>query len=810
MSHINLLNAVQESPHHIRVELAADWKQAVMPNFFIQPGKARVQKVRMGKLFDYARTSGYYIENQMVHFICHHELLAHNQVELGEPVYVAGAFNDWDEAIGQDAWRLTHVRAGKGGYLHLEVPLKQLENDAGMGFKFVSEQGHWFFIPTEARNTYQDGYGNMNYYVDLERSGRHLLDLHLDNPLELNQNYELVLKQRHREMNLPLVPGPFFLEMESDLPLGAMVGDGETCFRLFAPRASEVKLLVADDPKMQKNLEARLLAQRENGVWEFCWPAELTGKFYLYRLDGPRQSGHSHFDPDMDVVDPYALALYRYKGPGIILDKRKYSKPKPFNAPAPNDVVMLETHVRDLLGKSLSSLDEEERLGFAGMTQWLRSEDCYLKKLGVNTIELQPVQENDAKNREEYHWGYMPVNYFSPDSGYGSDPASASQVQEFKDLVDELHHAGMAVVLDVVYNHVGVPAHLLYIDKLYYFEIKPDGELSNWSGCGNDLRCSTPMTRRLIIESLTHLMEFYGVDGFRFDLAELIGLDTLQEVERELRKVNPGVLLIAEPWSFRGHLGADLKRTHYASWNDGYREFMKYYLTGKGDARSLKYFMQGAPEEIGKPWQTVNYTESHDDRTWIDCITQNVANNGFYPTPLDRRRTHLMVAIQMMCLGTPLMASGQDFLRSKWGVNNTYQRGDINALDYERQREYSGTHDYFRSWIKFRLSDRAQILRPDRYPESGFFEFHHPDAGSGLLVIANANGKAGRWQLAFAVNPNAFPAHFKLSPELNQEGWIQLADHERFAFDGLSSALILLKSHMQLPPVSCALWIRRV
>jgi len=588
------------------------------------------------------------------------------------------------------------------------------------------------------------------------------------------------------------------------------VEQGKTIFRLFAPRASKVHLHIANDPGMSEGFEKRSLSKREDGVWELAWEEDLSGKFYLYRLDGSCKSPYSHFDPDMDVVDPYALALYRNVGPAIIVDKGQYAKPRRFEAPKEPDLVILEAHVRDLLGKSLTPLEEDERFGFAGMTKWLRSEDCYLRKLGVNTVELQPIQENDAKTREEYHWGYMPVNYFAPDSGYASKPEEASQIQEFKDLVDSLHEAGIAVVLDVVYNHVGVPAHLLYIDKLYYFELKHDGELSNWSGCGNDLKCSTPMTRRLIIDSLTHLMEFYGVDGFRFDLAELIGLDTLQEIEKGLRKVNPDVILIAEPWSFRGHLGSDLKRTQYTSWNDGFREFLKFYVTGKGDVSSLMYFLKGAPENVGQPWQTVNYTESHDDRTWIDCITQNSGNNGFYPTPLDRRRTHLMVAIQMMCLGIPMVAAGQDFLRSKWGVNNTYQRGDINALDYQRQREYSGSHDYFRNWIKFRSSERGAVLRLEDYPSDDFYEFITPEAGAGLMAVYNASGDAGPWQLVFAVNPNAFPASFRNKSVLSEEeGWLQIADHERFSLEGLSSALVPTWGRLHLPPVSCALWIRR-
>src|SRR5690606_21931476 len=119
---------------------------------------------------------------------------------------------------------------------------------------------------------------------------------------------------------------------------------------------------------------------------------------------------------------------------------------------------------------------------------------------------------------EEYQWGYMTTNFFSPASGFGLNPAGATQVKELQALVAAFHRQGMAVILDVVYNHVGEPAHLLFIDKLYYFELEDNGTLLNFSGCGNDLRCRSAMATRLICDSLIHFIQTYGVDGFRFDL----------------------------------------------------------------------------------------------------------------------------------------------------------------------------------------------------------------------------------------------------------------------------------------------------
>ena len=166
------------------------------------------------------------------------------------------------------------------------------------------------------------------------------------------------------------------------------------------------------------------------------------------------------------------------------------------------------------------------------------------------------------------------------------------------------HGRGMAVILDVVYNHVGEPAHLMEIDKLYYFEQDAEGNLANWSGCGNDLRAGAAMSKRLIIDSCAHMIEAYGVDGFRFDLAELLGVDVLKDVEKALKRVKPNVILIAEPWSFRGHIAGALRDTGFASWNDGFRNFVRDYVHGRGAGRTAGILPARFPlvfREVARP-----------------------------------------------------------------------------------------------------------------------------------------------------------------------------------------------------------------
>jgi pullulanase/glycogen debranching enzyme len=314
------------------------------------------------------------------------------------------------------------------------------------------------------------------------------------------------------------------------------------------------------------------------------------------------------------------------------------------------------------------------------------------------------------------------------------------------------------------------------------------------------------MATRLIVDSCTHLIEAYGVDGFRFDLAELIGIDILKQIEAALKRVKPGVILIAEPWSFRGHIAGALRDTGWASWNDGYRNFVKEYVRGRAPAVRLEYFLRGSPWYFAKwPAQTVNYTESHDDWTWIDAITENPRSDGGRPTLGDVRRTHLMASILFMSVGIPMLAQGQDFLRSKGGMGNTYQRGDINALDYKRMYRFLGTHAYFADWISFRKGARGRLLRHFTRPSEEYFRFFAGD-GSALAVLVNADLSKGPERLLYAVNPSESDVVIPIGGAASGT-WRQIADHERFMGAGSRAATLPVEPDLCVPSLGCGLWL---
>jgi pullulanase len=728
-----------------------------------------------------------------------------------ERVYVAGDFNGWQQAVGNPAWLLepgdidgVPVLRWTGDPAKVYWPTQQR-------FKFVTDENIWLGLPDDAANAVRDPGGNANRLLDPARTGRHLWRFRLSRPIDLAERWTLVSGTDR----VPLIPDEFFYDLRTDLPLGALPAADETVFRLFAPRARQVTLCVCAELAGQEGAARFPLARRTAGgdtagdaaVWEVTLDQNMRGWFYWYLVDGMRD-GSRKFDPTVRVLDPYALATVDRGGPGIVLE-RDWIGPgdRAFATPDWQDLVIAEAHVRDLTANAPVPATPEERRGFTGLRRWVESPDFYLHRLGVNCVELQPIQEFDNATPEEYHWGYMTNNYFAPESSYTLAPAEASGVRELQALVAAFHRRGMAVLLDVVYNHVGVPAHLLQIDRLYYFERDAAGELANWSGCGNDVRARAAMARRLIIDSCTHLIEAYGVDGFRFDLAELLGVEALREIERALKRVKPDVILIAEPWSFRGHIAGALRDTGWASWNDGYRDFLREYVVGRGSAERLEYYLRGSPWYYAKwPAQTVNYVESHDDRTWIDVITENPDHNGFVPTENDRRRTHLMAAVLFMSLGIPLVAAGQDFLRSKQGVNNTYQRGDLNALDYHLLEHRRASHDYFAAWIAFRLGERGRLLRHFSRPGERFFEFFPSANGAGpLAAIYNADGSAGPRRLLFAVNPTTVPAAIPLSRSAAGT-WRQLADQDRF-LPAKSQKAWKAAATITVPALGCGLWV---
>lgn len=788
------------------VSLSRDWEERERPQLYWGEDRLALKSVQRLKPEQFGLHGGYFKRHGHIEFVLPASLT--RGLDLSRGLFLAGSFNGWQAAIGNRQWRLSPGIV-RGRQCHvLKLPERTLAGHASATFKFVTGSGHWIEVPEDTANVHVDAFGIKNYLFCPHRSGSHLFKIEFPLPLSQSEDRQLYLECHGRVQSIRLSPGVFLKSLSTDVPLGARVESGQTAFRLFAPRAARVDLYVFEH---HDGPEGPPIPMRftDNLVWECVLDGNLHGMYYHYRIQGRESDEVGYFNPEFRILDPYAIATCGPRGPAIVVDHDTAFKspPRPFAPPRWHDLVIAETHVRDLVAHAPIDLSDEERLGFEGLRRWVEAEDFYLTSLGVNAIELQPVHQFDADDRNAYQWGYMPVNYFAPASQYGSAPTQLSQISEFRNLVDALHKRGLAVILDVVYNHVGEPNYLQYLDREYYFLLTRDGHHENFSGCGNTLDASTPMARRLIRDSLVHWMTAYGVDGFRFDLGELIGRETLSWLERELKAVRPGVILIAEPWSFRAHIGRELRETGFASWNDHYRETVREYILLRGDPGALRHAMLASTPEWSRfPAQSVNYLASHDDRCWIDRITENPRHDGHRPTDNDRRRTHLAIAILMSSIGIPMMAAGMDMMKSKGGANNTYLQGHLNALPYCRLSEYSGTAAYFRQWIAFRLGPLGRYLRLDTFPED---YFETASSGQAFGILFNAVWQLGRERLFFVVNPSFEYTEFHL-PGTDLSTFIQVADTERWGQPQLERPHFCRRATgIFVPPLSCGLFIEK-
>ncbi len=747
----------------------------------------------------FAKYSSYYIDCGAVHFSLEEDNFP-NCPKCGDlDYYLCGSFNGWEKAIGDQRWKM---KAAEDGSREISVKL----SDLGLAkrtahFKFAAGDGHWLEPRPDAPNIEHDKHGFANLRLNLDRTGAHILSVKFEDVCGLCDNLKISAPELGCSVDVEVAQ--LLFQIYSSAKLGCSLEDGATKFSIFAPRASSAKVLLSGDGK---NFTESIRAYSADGaVWTASAEKDVRGMFYVWRIDGKNSTPGTDFDSGKNIADPYALAMESSSGCSIV----EYERPRKrrnFKPPSWHDLVVVEAHLRDVLAKAPAPLSRDERMRFEGLAKWLKSPDCYLRLTGANCVELQPIQEFTAEKYDDYEWGYMPVNWFAPASSYSSNPKECSQYADFSALVDAFHDAGIAVILDVVYNHVGEPNYLIRVDKEYYFETDRNGNLENFSGCGNDFRANVPMARRMIIDSLKHFMSVYGVDGFRFDLAELLGLGVLREIERELKKENPDVILIAEPWSFRGHIASALRETGFASWNDGFREFMLSYAKGGGNFDGFKYFMRGSMGGTSRfPAQSVNYLESHDDM----CLFDRITTSHYMPSFADVSRYKIAYALVLTAHGIPMLAEGFDLLRTKYGKNNTYKDGAANALDYARGGRFPGLCNWMRRFVEFRKSDSAKALRPEHPVSDGFFKFFAGDMSTAAAVLFNADSSLCAPRVFAAFNPTENYAEFPVGGEDSGE-FKHIADIDNFDMAGLKvDSCSFAHGVLKLPPLSFGLWIAK-
>ncbi len=487
----------------------------------------------------------------------------------------------------------------------------------------------------------------------------------------------------------------------TDIELGPICDENKTIFRLWAPFATSVVLII--------NNQKVTLNRLDRGVYETTIDGDLDGTLYHYEVvvNGKKQI----------VTDPYAKSTNANAKESCVINiKRLVSSFK--NIPVTKTYSKLkstiyELHVRDFTIQNSTNIENKGK--YLGLTEenrkTLKNHETgldYLKLLHVSHVQLLPVLDFGSVDEldEGYNWGYDPVSFFALEGSYSLNPNDPfSRMKEFRALVDAFHKNGIRVNLDVVYNHMyeGEKINLHLITPHYFFR-EENSKLANHSWCGCDFASERKMARRLIKESIDFLMNVYDVDGFRFDLMGLIDLETMKQVSQLVLSNKKEALIYGEGWDmnatgFYNDKFATMKNSHelldVSFFNDTYRDILRGhgshakldengFLLGNisyqdgfkfaylGSSQSLVY-----PKLFDDPTQSINYVECHDNATLFDVINESTDD-------LDVLRIVKLFNKVIMCsIGIPFIHMGQEIGLTKHGQRNTYNLGDYyNQMDW--------------------------------------------------------------------------------------------------------------------------------
>ena len=504
----------------------------------------------------------------------------------------------------------------------------------------------------------------------------------------------------------------------------------QTVFKLFAPsNAKTVKLRLYQTGlggKAQKTIKMKYA----DGLWTATLKGDLLGYFYTFDMGRGECPG------------VFAKAVGVNGKRGVIIDMAETNPEhwccdqRPIMK-SPSDLVVYEMHHRDFSIARDNALHPGK---FLALTEPWAIE--HLTSLGVNAIHILPSYDYGSVdetrlNQPQYNWGYDPVNYNVPEGGYSTNPYEpATRIREFKQMVQALHKAGIRVILDVVYNHTYDIEHSnfqrTYPD--YYYRKTADGQYSNGSGCGNETASDKPMMRRFMIESVKYWINEYHIDGFRFDLMGCHDIETMNAIRKAVDEIDPSIFIYGEGWSAgacalpNNQLGMKANiplMPRIAAFSDEIRDALRGpfdddtkpgWLGGAPDCEeSLKFGIVGgiAHPQVDmtkvnyskEPWavepiQMMSYVSCHDDMCLVDRLKASIS--GISEAELIRLDLLAQTAV-FTSQGVPFMLSGEELLRTKLGVHNSFESPDsINHLDWSNKAKYPQVFTYYQNLIALR------------------------------------------------------------------------------------------------------------
>jgi len=631
-------------------------------------------------------------------------------------------------------------------------------------------------------------------------------NIKVEEKLDITKTYEIEIEGYGRKAVMPtkVFDSTEFIEnytYDGD-DLGPVIHGDTTTFKVWAPTASKVVLNLFKAGNGGSAYSSVEMIKGEKGVWEYT-EACGHGTYYTYSVTTAAGT--------QEATDPYAKSAGLNGDRSMVIDLDS-TDPTDWDAPytAGTDTytqaIIWEVHVRDFSNKIASSQYKGKYLAFterglknsAGVSIGVD----YLVNLGITHVHLLPVYDyatvNEADPDSQFNWGYDPKNYNVPEGSYSTNPYDgAVRVNEYKQMVQALHAAGIGVVMDVVYNHTyDANSSLNRIVPYYYYRYTPTGANSSASGCGNDTASERYMYRKFMVDSVSYWAEEYKLDGFRFDLMGLHDLETMRQIEAAVHAINPNALIYGEGWTMGSTIdgSAQANQTQIdkikpsegaggavAVFNDAIRDGLKGsvfqsdsqgYINGnfKGMALKVKFGIAGGSINAGTGWRVsknsvINYMSAHDNNTlWDKLALSNPDNTVEERLAMNR----LGAAIVMISHGTPFWQAGEEMLRTKPKGDGTFDENsykssdEINNIDwevlvpgsneYEMMRYYQGLIAMRKSVSLFMAQSGVAVSFTD-LPGGGMIVTFDNHMGGFAKVVINPTEKedsftlSGDWNL---------------------------------------------------------------
>lgn len=510
----------------------------------------------------------------------------------------------------------------------------------------------------------------------------------------------------------------------------------QTTFKLNAPKKPTLRIYEAGrGGKVEKKIKMK---QTSENVWETTISGDLKGKFYTFDIGRGETPG------------VFAKAVGINGKRGAIVDMQT-TNPSGWNSDrrltlkSPADLIIYEMHHRDFSIDASSGLVNKGK--FLALTE--QKAIKHLKELGVNAVHILPsydfasIDESNTTT-PQYNWGYDPLNYNVPEGSYSFDAEQPTRrILEFKQMVQALHKAGIRVILDVVYNHT-FDIEGGNFDRTFpmaYYRYTADGKPSNGSGCGNETASEKPLMRQFILESMKYWATEYHIDGFRVDLMGIHDIETMNLIRKELTAIDPNIFIYGEGWTagacaypteklaLKAHIKqmsgiaafsdelrdalrgpfSDDKQAAFLGDIAGFEESIKAGIAGMIAHPQVDYTKVNYTKEAwaNEPTQMISYVSCHDDMCLVDRLKASIPEAAYDMEEVIRLNQLAQTAV-FTSQGIPFMLSGEEMLRDKKGVHNSYKSPDeINHLDWNNLKKYPQVFAYYKGLIQMRKAHPA-------------------------------------------------------------------------------------------------------